>query len=435
MRLSFSIFLAALPLILSACFVDVPDPHDGVFACQSDEDCANDFYCEYSRTENPNDGLCMPHGNDDANTGDGTCDDICPFPETCVEGACVFDESACVPANVPVNSNFGWCPYDLPCFDGICVANEPGCGQDGDPLQCEYEGQACKQEGWCWGDDGSGNAVYCSLDGEVDHQKCQTLIDKDSFCAAYPTCIDTDECNGCGFPYLCDATIDPPTCTYDNTIFCWANNPQGKCPPDSYCIGGACYINNTECESGTIEGDTCTDSTSVCQPVGRCTDEYNQTCYPYSDEGHFSCRSENDITSNYCAVYLECVSPDGCATHEDCITNNAGNICMDAKCKWTCYSGGDYCPPNYSCEDTLDNKTRCVHNNNECSPQNNTCDGQSCFWNSVCVDPWGNMGEPCAPDYNCPNNQNCVPNYSCRDMSCFTYNYPTQTGAFDDHCA
>lgn len=100
---------------------------------------------------------------------DGKCvcrDDHCPYPQTCVNGACTDPKDPCDDV---------CCPEGSECEDGQCVEHDP-C----DDVSC-CEGQHCEQ-GECVNDDPCKDVVCCDdqvcVEGECVDRDC----DDDNSC-------------------------------------------------------------------------------------------------------------------------------------------------------------------------------------------------------------------------------------------------------------
>jgi len=414
--------------------LDSNDIETETWACQSDEDCKDQWDCT-ADTCNKETGACEYEPRDSECDDDNVCNglEICDLETGCQKGIA------------------------LQCDDGdLCDGTETcdpkeGC-QEGDALDCD-DGDVCTDDD-CLSGSGcthvnntalckeskcSGSrfypAAYCS-EGSCPSQEAEECNDGD-FCTGVGTC---DQSAGCqeGSPPLCDdgdpcngeETCVHPSCKPGTPLVCDDGNIcNGKetCVPFKGCVGGM----SLDCD----DGDPC-NGQETCDPVLAC-----QFGTPLACVDDDPC---NGIES--CKAFFGCVA----GTPLDCNDDNActSDACIDGQgCQHTDIDCDDdnictdnWCDPIGGCQKTPVNEgLDCVTmggkdgtcNNGTCVPEctlDEDCDDQIECTSDTCNEVLGSCeyagdddvcsdGNPCTDDV-CDTNSGCENannNESCND--------------------
>lgn len=101
----------SLVSLLCSCTVDVPDPGSGLFACEKDDDCSGDWYCESAtgRCVDPNNSSGNLCGNDMLDSGE-ECDGPEPAGATCGSESLGMGPLGCDPDSCTWDTTSCWVP-------------------------------------------------------------------------------------------------------------------------------------------------------------------------------------------------------------------------------------------------------------------------------------------------------------------------------------
>lgn len=399
--------------------------------------------------------------------GDTCTDDYCDP----LNGQCIHDiVSGCGdPCDTLVCADSDLCTADT-CLNGACVFNNVVCN-DGDVCSldscnsqtgCFYAPVSCDDASLCTTDNCNSQSgcvftpIICADNDLCTADGCDAL----SGCAFPPiNCNDanlctTDSCDqlaGCVFtPVICN---DSDTCTID------------------VCVNGNCYFQNRCCQTvaDCNDGDLCTDescSNGVCDFASlncddndACTNDFCSigSCFhsPLSCADGSPCTIDSCINGTCMFIPLNCDDSDSC-TNDVCVNGiclNRPLNCADGNPCTIDFCAGGICRNELmNCDDGND-CTRDFCQNGICKNVTISCaDGNLCTIDScaggVCINPLINCddGDSCTTDF-CQNGvcQNrpkiCADANACTTDSCiggacqyFPLDCDDANGCTDDYC-
>ena len=287
--------------------------------------------------------------------GDADCDDgePCTGTDSCVDGACVFnDDAPCTDEGQicnPFNPDVCGCTADIGCDNGIFCDGQETCfldtGQCNDGTGDPCEGVPCNE---------SAGVCGCQTDGDCDDE---------DVCNGVEACIiSTGKCEA-GIALDC---TDGVSCTVN------------ECDPETGCV-------NTPDDAVCDDGDVCT--LDSCDAVEDCVNDAEAADGTTCDDGVV------------------------CTVEDACVSGMCAGLPDDGLCDNLFFCDGmEICDVLDACQDGLpacdERTTTCDENSQTCIPLG-CVDELDCDDTDICTDDFCVEGM-CENEFNSGNDPSCV---------------------------